>query len=451
MAQETCISSGGKEMTAKHAPQEPEKMSPAEQVESAAAAATAAINVPDVVPSRAVPKGFRYAYAACGLRRKNRLDLGIIVAEKPAAAAGIFTTNVVKAAPVRLCQKHLAAAGSRICAVVVNSGNANCANGPGGMRASLKTAQTAARALRCRQDQILVCSTGVIGIPLPVEKILAALPDLSRTAAETATGFDGFMRAIMTTDTRPKWASANCRVGGKTVRLLGCAKGAGMIHPKMATMMAYIVTDASASTSVLHRALKYAADRTFNSITVDGDTSTNDTALLLASGASKAWGAPSLTGNGRNFKAFVAALEKVCRKLALAIVSDGEGASRVIEIEVRGAPTPAAAKQVANTIATSPLVKTALSGGDPNWGRILAAAGRAGVLFNPDRAVIHMAKMRVYDRGRAVPFDEGIAHDKLLTPAVPIVMDLRAGNGRARVWTCDFTAEYVHINASYRT
>jgi glutamate N-acetyltransferase / amino-acid N-acetyltransferase len=425
-------------------------MSAAEQSASAAPAESP-INVPDAVKSHLLPKGFRFSSAACGLRRKNRLDVGMIVAEKPCAVAGVFTTNLAKAAPVLLCQEHLASAASRIRAVVVNSGNANCANGPGGMRASRATAQTAARVLRCRPEQILVCSTGVIGIPLPVEKIIAALPELSRTAADAALNFDGFMKAILTTDTRPKWASASCRIGGKTVRLLGCAKGAGMIHPNMATMMAYIVTDAAAPTNVLHRALKDVCSRTFNSITVDGDTSTNDTALLLASGESKSWGAPALTGHGRNYRSFLTSLEKVCRKLALAIVSDGEGASRVIEIEVRGAPTPAAAKQVANTIATSPLVKTALSGGDPNWGRILAAAGRAGVTFNPNRAVIHMAKIRVYDRGRAMPFDEGTAHDKLLAPAIPIVIDLRAGNGRARVWTCDFTAEYVHINASYRT
>jgi glutamate N-acetyltransferase/amino-acid N-acetyltransferase len=427
---------------------EPKKMSSAEQT---ASTSSTPMNVSDAIPVRALPKGFRYGAAACGLRRKNRLDLGVIIADEPCTVAGIFTSNLVKAAPVLLCKKHLAAAATRIRAVVVNSGNANCAVGPAGMRASVATAKTAARALRCREDEILVCSTGVIGVPLPVEKILVALPDLSCAAADGASNFESLTQAIMTTDTRPKWAAASARIGGKTVRLLGCAKGAGMIHPNMATMMAYVVTDAAAPARVLHRALADVAARTFNSITVDGDSSTNDTALLLASGASRAWGAPALTGRGRSYKAFLVALEKVCRKLALAIVSDGEGASRVVEIEVRGAPDAAAAKRVANTIATSPLVKTALSGGDPNWGRILAAAGRAGVPFNPERAVIHMAKIRVYDRGRAMPFDEGAAHEKLLAPTVPILMDLRAGSGRARVWTCDFTAEYVHINASYRT
>ncbi len=416
-----------------------------------AAPTTTPLNVPEPIPARALPKGFRYAAAACGLRRKNRLDLGVVIADKPCTAAGIFTQNLVKAAPVLLCVKHIAAAAQRIRAIVVNSGNANCANGPAGMRASRATANSAARALRCRDAQILVCSTGVIGLPLPVEKIVAALPELSRTAAAAPANYDSFTHSIMTTDTRPKWAAATCRIGGKTARLLGCAKGAGMIHPNLATMLAFLLTDAAASPRVLHAALAEVSGRTFNSITVDGDTSTNDTALLLASGKSKAWGTPTIPAKGRGYNAFVAALEKVCKKLALAIVSDGEGASRVVEIEVRGAPNDAAAKTVAQTIATSPLVKTALAGGDPNWGRILAAAGRAGIEFRPEHAAIRMAGLRVYERGRALPFDEGAAHEKLLASRVPIVMDLRAGRGRARVWTCDFTAEYVHINASYRT
>ncbi len=427
---------------------EPKKMSTMEQ---SAAPSSTPMNVPDAIPSRALPKGFRYGAAACGLRRKNRLDLGVIIADQPCTAAGIFTSNLVKAAPVLLCQKHLASAASSIRAIVVNSGNANCANGPGGMRASRATAKTAARALGCRAEEVLVCSTGVIGIPLPVDKILAALPELSRTAAAAPGNYESLTQSIMTTDTRPKWAAASACIGGKTVRLLGCAKGAGMIHPNMATMLAFLVTDAAASPRALRAALAEVAQRTFNSITVDGDTSTNDTALLLASGASRNWGAPAVTASGRGYKAFVAALEKVCRKLALAIVSDGEGASRVVEIEIRGAPSDTAAGQVARTIATSPLVKTALSGGDPNWGRILAAAGRAGVPFNPERAMIRMAGIRVYDRGRAPLFDEGEAHERLLRPTVSIVMDLRGGSGRARVWTCDFTAEYIHINASYRT
>lgn len=406
------------------------------------------MNVPSAIPIGTLPKGFRYASAACGLRRKNRLDLGLIVAENPASVAGVFTSNLVKAAPVLLCQDHLKKSATRIRALVVNSGNANCANGPGGMRASKATAKVAARALKCFPEQILVCSTGVIGVPLPVEKILAALPELARNAVSSASSYEEFTHAILTTDTKPKWAAAHCKIGGKPVKLIGCAKGAGMIHPRMATMLAYIVTDAAAPPAVLHKLLADVSRRTFNAITVDGDSSTNDTALLIASGAS---GAPALKEGTRDYAAFENAFEKVCKSLALAIVSDGEGASRVIDIHIKGAPSVEGAEQVANTIATSPLVKTALSGGDPNWGRILAAAGRAGVAFNPDRATIRMAGIRVYERGRAPAFDEGAAHEKLLAPTVSIVMDLRAGRAQARIWTCDFTAEYVHINASYRT
>ncbi|HET9401243.1 MAG TPA: bifunctional glutamate N-acetyltransferase/amino-acid acetyltransferase ArgJ, partial [Candidatus Acidoferrales bacterium] len=300
----------------------------------------------------------------------------------------------------------------------------------------------------CSPEQILVCSTGVIGVPLPVDKIVAALPELAHNAVSSASSYEEFTHAILTTDTKPKWAAAHFKIGGKQVKVIGCAKGAGMIHPRMATMLAYVVTDAAASPVVLQKLLADVSRRTFNAITVDGDSSTNDTALLIASGAS---GAPALREGTRDYAAFEKAFEKVCKSLALAIVSDGEGASRVIDIHIKGAPSVEGAEQVANTIATSPLVKTALSGGDPNWGRILAAAGRAGVAFNPDRATIRMAGIRVYERGRAPYFDEGAAHEKLLAPTVSIVMDLRAGKAHARIWTCDFTAEYVHINASYRT
>lgn len=395
-----------------------------------------------------LPRGFQFSAMACGLRRKNRPDLGLIASDAPASTAGVFTTNLVKAAPVLLCQEHLRAAAGRMRALVVNSGNANCATGPGGLAASRATAKGLARALGCRAEQVLVCSTGVIGVPLPVDKILAALPELARSRAAGIEEFGAFTRAIMTTDTRPKWAAASCRIGGKQVRLLGCAKGAGMIHPQMATMLAYVATDAAIAPGVLRRALVNIAERTFNSITVDGDTSTNDTLLVLANGAA---GARAIRAGSGDYRAFAAALERVCRALALAIVADGEGASRVVEIEVRGAPSARAAEQVARTIAGSPLVKTALAGADPNWGRILAAAGRSGVKFDPERSAITMAGMPVYRRGRALQFDERAAHERLLRSHVPIVMDLRAGRGHARIWTCDFTADYVHINASYRT
>ncbi|HJY87053.1 MAG TPA: bifunctional glutamate N-acetyltransferase/amino-acid acetyltransferase ArgJ [Candidatus Acidoferrales bacterium] len=399
--------------------------------------------------SRSVlPHGFRFAATACGLKKKNRLDLALISTDLAAAGAGVFTTNLVQAAPVVLSSAHLRASAGDLRAIVVNSGNANCATGSAGMAAARRTATAAARELGCRPQQVLVCSTGVIGVPLPVERILGALPGLARARRASASAFSALTRAIMTTDTRPKWAAASCRIDGKRVRLLGCAKGAGMIHPQMATMLAFVLTDVKAPPRLLEQALRHVTRRTFNAITVDGDTSTNDTLLLLASGAS---GSRPLAAAGRDDRRFVAALEQVCRALALQIVADGEGASRVVQIEVRGTASDRAAEQVARTIAGSPLVKTALAGADPNWGRILAAAGRAGVSFDPDRAEIRLAGLPVCRRGRAYPFSERMAHRRLLRNYVPIVVDLKHGKGRAHVWTCDFTADYIEINASYRT
>ncbi len=252
----------------------------------------------------------------------------------------------------------------------------------------------------------------------------------------------------MTTDTRPKWAAAKCSIRGKQVRILGCAKGSGMIEPNMATMLGFLATDAAISPVLLSKALRTVVARTFNAITVDGDTSTNDTVTLLANGAS---GARRITSETGHYRKFCAALERVCRSLALAIVADGEGAQRVIEIEVRGAASDYAADRIARTIANSPLVKTAFAGADPNWGRILAAAGRSGISFEPGRVDIHLAGIRVCRRGREHVFDERVAHRKMLAKYVRVIVNLRAGNRSARVWTCDFTGEYVRINASYRT
>jgi len=289
----------------------------------------------------------------------------------------------------------------------------------------------------------------VIGAPLRVEKILAAVPHLALVRSAEAGAFEEFARAIMTTDTRPKWASARCRVGGKLVRLLACAKGSGMIQPNMATMLAFIATDAAIAAHVLDRALRTAVESTFNSITVDGDTSTNDTAAVLANGKSTA---PEITRTaGADYKAFGRALHSVCKSLALAIVEDGEGAQRVIEIEVRGASSEKAARQVARTIANSPLVKTAFAGADPNWGRILAAAGRSGVKFDPASTNIWIAGVALCRGGREHPFDERVVHHEMLAKYVPIRIDLGSGKASARIWTCDFTIEYVHINSSYRT
>jgi glutamate N-acetyltransferase / amino-acid N-acetyltransferase len=399
-----------------------------------------------------LPRGFSFSSAACGLK-KSKLDLALLVSESPASAAAMFTTNRVQAAPVLASQAHLKKSRHRMRGIIVNSGNANCCTGSLGVAAAATTALKVAWELaRLHPSQVLVCSTGVIGVPLRVEKILKAVPGLVRARSANAGAFAQFTRAIMTTDTRPKWAAAICRIGGpgqkKTVRIIGCCKGAGMIEPNMATMLAFLATDAAISPVQLKRALRGAVGGTFNAITVDGDTSTNDTVAILANGAS---GAREITSEGAGFKTFSAALEKVCRTLALKIVEDGEGAQRVIEIEVRGAPSDRAADRIARTIANSPLVKTALAGADPNWGRILAAAGRAGVAFEFERVDITLAGILVCRRGGEHPFSERVAHRKMLAKYVPIVMDLRAGRGHARMWTCDFTKDYVDINASYRT
>src|SRR5229473_2367213 len=412
----------------------------------------------DLPSSRALPRGFRFAAASAGLKKRGHtgsLDVALIVSDPPASAAAVFTQNLVQAPPVILSRAHVRASADAMRAVIVNSGNANCSVGPGGMAASRATAQFVAKILGCGVQQVVVCSTGVIGVPLPVERILKAAPSLAAALEFSPRAFDGLTRAIMTTDTRPKRTAANCSIGGKTVRIAGCAKGAGMIHPNMATMLSFVVTDSAISPDVLDHALREVVNRTFNCITVDGDSSTNDTLLVLANGASGA--KKILEPGGTDYAKFVAALEQTCKTLAIGIVEDGEGATHLVEIEVRGAPSDAAAKQAAQTIALSALVKTAIAGADPNWGRILAAAGRAGVPFNPDHAEIWLGGMKMYGPPNgescsvALSLDERAAHRRLLKQNVPIVVDLHHGRGAARVWTCDFTQEYVHINASYRT
>ena len=400
------------------------------------------------VTAKNIPRGFSFSSAACGLK-KSGLDLGLLVSETLAVAAAMFTRNQVVAAPVLASQVHLRQSRNRMRGIIVNSGNANCCTGSGGVAAAAATTLKVARELdKLHPTQILVCSTGVIGLPLRVEKILNAVPELVRARSGKAKAFTQFTRAIMTTDTRPKWAAANCRIGDKTVRVLGCCKGAGMIQPNMATMLAFLATDAAISSPLLSQALRGAVAGTFNAITVDGDTSTNDTVAILANGKS---GARRIVSANSDFKTFYTALENVCRTLALKIVEDGEGAQRVIEIEVRGAPSDRAAAQIARTIANSPLVKTALAGADPNWGRILAAAGRAGVPFDFKLVDIKLAGILVCRRGGEYPFSENVAHKKMLAKYVPIVLDMHSGKGTARMWTCDFTGEYVNINASYRT
>jgi len=394
-----------------------------------------------------LPRGFLFSAFACGIR-KHGLDLGLLVSEFPATAAAVFTTNLACAAPVKVSREHLKQARSRMRAVVVNSGNANCATGCEGLAASRRTVTAIARALGCSARQILVCSTGVIGVPLKVEHILRVTPSLAKALSGKSDAFAKFTRAILTTDKRPKWVTSEFRADGKTIRIVGCAKGAGMIQPNMATMLAFIATDARIAAPLLQQALRSAVAQTFNAITVDGDTSTNDTVILLANGASEC--AP-IRSKSIEYNRFLAALQSICSQLALAIVRDGEGARRLIEIEVRGARSPRDAEQIARTIANSPLVKTAIGGADPNWGRILAAVGRAGVKFAPEKTTITLAGIKMFSAGREHSFNERAAHRKLSAPLVPVVVDLHTGPARARVWTCDLTAEYVRINSSYRS
>ncbi len=395
-----------------------------------------------------LPRGFRFAATACGLKKTGALDLAILSSDTLASAAAVFTQNLVVAAPVLISKRNLRASKGRMRAVIVNAGNANCATGTAGHAAAERTVTEASKRLGAKPEEMFVCSTGVIGVPLPVEKILRALPLIARHRRPSARSFAEFSLAICTTDTRPKTAAAAFKTAGKRVHLVGCAKGAGMIHPNMATMLAFIATDATIAPSLLQRTLNEVTGRTFNAISVDGDTSTNDTLLVLANGAAAS---PAIKAGTAAHRGFTAALEEVCRSLALQIVADGEGAQRIIEIEVRHARTEAAAKRVAETIATSPLVKTAFAGGDPNWGRIFAAAGRSGISFDPSLVDIHMAGTPVLRRGQPLEFNERAASNKLLADYVPIVVDLHAGKSSARYWTCDFTAEYVRINASYRT
>ena len=399
-------------------------------------------------PESALPKGFRFAATACGLKKTGALDLALISSDVPASAAAVFTQNLVVAAPVTVSKKNLLASKGRMRAVIVNAGNANCATGIEGQSVARRTNEEAARSMNLAPHELFVCSTGVIGVQLPVEKILRALPTLARNRRASARSFTELSLAICTTDTRPKTAYSTFRMSGKRIHLLGCAKGAGMIHPNMATTLAFVATDAAIRPSLLQRTLREASSRTFNAISVDGDTSTNDTLVVLANGAA---GAPQIANASTAHRRFSAALEEVCGSLARQIVADGEGAQRVIEIEVRGAKSETAARKIAETIATSPLVKTAFAGGDPNWGRIFAAAGRANVNFDPALVEITMAGVKVLRKGQPLPFNERAASNRLLAEHVPIVVDLHAGKSRARYWTCDFTAEYVRINASYRT
>lgn len=385
-----------------------------------------------------VPQGFRFASGTAGIKASGRPDVSIIEAPRGANAAAMFTRNQVAAAPVVVGRRNLIASRGKLRAIVVNAGNANCATGEAGMRAAEQTCVELAALLGTTPEQILPSSTGIIGVPLPVEKLIKSLPNVL-TSADGNSVMD-VAHAIMTTDTRPKIASAII----KKASVLGVAKGAGMIHPDMATMLVYILTDAAASPTLLRRVLRHAVAQSFNCISIDGDTSTNDTAVLMANGASK-WRA------SEDEKQFAAAVTSVCISLAGQIVADGEGVKHRVTLRVEGATNTAAATRIARTVAQSLLVKTAWAGADPNWGRMLAAAGRSGVAIDPNTVDIWIGNQKVCASGAAVAFDEKRAHDDMSAPEYEIRMCVGNGPGASRILTADLTAEYVHINADYST
>ena len=387
------------------------------------------------------PRGFRSAGVYCGIKKPGLLDLALIVSERAASVAGVFTTNRACAAPVRWSKQVVAGGVAR--AIIANSGNANCLTGEQGERDAQRMAELVARRLGCPPTQVVVASTGVIGVPLPMNAVETgiALAFERLSEGDDRTTAD----AILTTDSASKRVSLPVDTPVGAVRLGAIAKGAGMIAPKMATMLAFITTDAAIDSADLQACLTRVVDATFNCITVDGDTSTNDMVIALANGASGI----RLTGDA--LQAFEQGLYRVCEYLAKRIVKDGEGASRIFEVRVSGAVDTDAARQIARTIAESQLVKTAIHGGDPNWGRIIAAAGRAGVPVDLNRARLSLQGTRVFENGRPAEYDERALVEAMQADEVMLDLHLGDGEGAARFWSSDLTAEYVKINAHYRT
>jgi glutamate N-acetyltransferase/amino-acid N-acetyltransferase len=381
-------------------------------------------------------------------------DLAAAVVDKGGRAAAVFTRNQVVAAPVTVGRRHLLGTGGRVGVVLVNAGNANCATGRAGLEACVHTCAAAAESFGCIFDEVFPSSTGIIGVPFPTAKVVTALPELKAALGSTQEHAEAFAQAILTTDTRMKVVRAVIDADGVEVRIFGAAKGAGMIHPQLgapvgpphATMLVYLFTDLDAGTAEMNALLAPAVERSFNSISIDGDTSTNDTVLLLASGAS------GVKLNERVRETFANALTLVCGSLAYQIVEDGEGVGHVVTLQITGAASEADAKLVAKTIATSPLCKTAWSSADPNWGRLLAAAGRSGVAIDPERVTITIGEEPVFERGmRAAGFDEAATHAVMLEREYTISVSLGMGEAECRYVTCDLTEEYVRINADYST
>ena len=390
------------------------------------------------------PAGFRAAGVSAGIKAHG-LDLALLVSDRPATAAAVFTTNRAQAAPVLVSRDHLATSGGVAHAIVVNSGCANACTGDAGLRVAREMAAETARLVGCATEQVLVASTGVIGVALDMDKIRGSLP----AALKALAGDQGSLaaRAIMTTDPFPKEAAARVSLGSGhgDIAIGGMAKGSGMIEPMLATMLGFVTTDGEVPQRLLDRALREVVDDTFNAITVDGECSTNDSVMLLANGASGA------KVDETTYGVFVQGLRAVCLRLALGIVRGGEGATKLVTVTVTGAASAPEARRAAKAIANSPLVKTAIHGGDPNWGRLIAVAGRAGVDFELSRAAVTIGGIVLFKDGR--PYDEAApkAAEYLKNRELAVSVDLGAGTATSMVWTCDLSAEYVRINAEYRT
>jgi glutamate N-acetyltransferase / amino-acid N-acetyltransferase len=397
------------------------------------------------IPDINIPAGFRWSAVKAGIKASGKPDLALAEAPMGATAAAVFTKNRVCAAPLVVDRENLAKTNGRVRALLVNAGNANCATGKPGIVAAKRSCEALGRALQAAPEFIFPSSTGIIGVPLPIEKIISGIPELVRERAGDQASAQAFAEAIMTTDTRMKVATASFEVNGEKVSVLAMGKGSGMIHPNMATMLVYIFTDIDVKSRELQKQLNATVSTTFNAISVDGDTSTNDTVLLLASGAS------GVRLKKSNEKQFSAALHAVCSSMAEQVVRDGEGAKHLVRLNIEQAKSVEEARTIARSIANSPLVKTAWAGSDPNWGRILSSIGKSGVDVDPSKINIFIGPQQVCKKGMASPFDEQTAHEYLKQPEFEIRVQLGRGKSKLQFLTCDLTTEYVHINADYST
>jgi glutamate N-acetyltransferase / amino-acid N-acetyltransferase len=392
------------------------------------------------------PRGFKAAGVACGLKKNGQPDLALIVSDCTAAAAGVFTRNLVKGHSLQLTREHILRGFAR--AVVINSGNANACVGDAGLADAHQMAALTASAVGCTPEQVLTGSTGVIGKRLNMDAIRFGIEEAAGCLSDSAEAGHQAEKAIMTTDLVPKEAAARVKIGRHDVTVAGMAKGSGMIHPNMATMIAVITTDCAASSAVLDDLLRKACAHTFNRVSVDGDTSVCDMLVILANGMA---GNPPVEAGSPEALKLLQAIESVCTSLSKLIAGDGEGATKLIEVRAEHARTPEDAYKIVLAVARSPLVKTAIFGEDANWGRIITAAGYSGANFDPDRCDIYLGSLKVCENGSALLFDENLAKKILQEKEVLIRIDLQEGEGADRIWTCDFSYGYVRINGSYRT